>query len=94
MAKRSEKAERDGWASGPIEATDQGLRMSEWNARRAAATGGGGDQAERMHVRHSTSEPEYDGWAKARFGPGPDGAALDPTTTGDANAGSPTPANV
>ena len=54
----------------------------------------GGDQAERMRMRHSTSEPEYDAWAWAQFGPGLDGATLDPTTDGDAKASSPTPASV
>lgn len=39
----------------------------------------GGDQAERTHMRHSTSEPEYDAWAWAQFGPGANSAALDPT---------------
>lgn len=29
----------------------------------------GGDQAERTHMRHSTSEAEYDAWAWERFGP-------------------------
>ncbi|PRZ43910.1 short-subunit dehydrogenase [Antricoccus suffuscus] len=38
----------------------------------------GGDQAERTHMRHSTSEPEYDEWAWAQFGPSASSAALDP----------------
>lgn len=50
----------------------------------------GGDQAERIHMRHSTSETEYDAWAWERFGPSPDGGGWNPE--GDAGASSPAPA--
>ncbi|TWP36188.1 SDR family oxidoreductase [Leekyejoonella antrihumi] len=37
----------------------------------------GDDQIERMRMRHSTSEPEYDAWAWANFGPRSNDTALD-----------------
>lgn len=42
----------------------------------------GGDQAERIRMRHSTSEPEYDAWAWAHFGPDSGGATPAPITGG------------
>jgi NAD(P)-dependent dehydrogenase (short-subunit alcohol dehydrogenase family) len=44
----------------------------------------GGDQAEAHHMRHSTSETEYDAWVWERFGPRPDHNESDRSTDGAA----------
>lgn len=41
----------------------------------------GDDQAERNHMRHSTSETEYDAWAWDQFRPSPDGDGRSSTDT-------------